>query len=149
MLIFGEYPEKLELSFYGMKLERREFSSLSAMEETAVYAAGPMMNFVLSAFLFLFRDFSDEIVTAAVISFCMGSFNLLPCTPLDGGNIMYHILSSVASQEKAEGISFCISCITLVPMTVTGVIILLKGGNPTLIAVTAYLAVVCYTEYKT
>lgn len=148
LLIFGEQPASVELSFYGIKLERKEPSILTVPEELAVYIAGPAMNIILSAALFLFAAEQEGIKTAAVISLCVGAFNLIPCSPLDGGNVLLHLISLFTDSEKAEKLSSDISVIILIPMAVSGIIMLFKSGNITLIAVTAYLAAVCISKRK-
>lgn len=139
LLILGESPSSVELSFYGIKLERKEPSVLTAAEELAVYAAGPVMNFVFSAFMLPFASEHSGIKTAATISFFIGIFNLVPCAPLDGGNIIFSFLSYMVDEEKAKKISFYVSCAVLIPMAVAAIIIFFLNGNFTLAAVTAYL----------
>lgn len=140
LVIFGEKPESVELSFYGIKLERSRHSSLTAAEEMVVFAAGPVMNFVLSAFMLPFSSGHTGIKTAAAISFCVGIFNLLPCCPLDGGNILSSFLAFIADEEKAGKISFFVSCIVIIPVAVTGAVMIFINGNFTLAAVAVYLA---------
>lgn len=148
LLIFGEKPASVELSFYGIKLERKEPSILTVTEELAVYIAGPAMNIIFSAVLFSLGAGHEGIKTAAVISLCVGAFNLIPCRPLDGGNVVFQVLSMFSEDERAEKISSDISVITLIPMAVAGIIMLFKNGNITLIAVTAYLAAVCISNRR-
>lgn len=148
LFLFGEQPYSVELSFYGIKLERKEPSILTVSEELAVYIAGPAMNIILSAVLFSFASEHEKIKTAAIISLCVGAFNLIPCCPLDGGNILRHIISMFTESERAEKISSNISVIALVPMGIAGITMLFKNGNITLIAVTAYLAAVCISSRR-
>lgn len=139
MLILGENPAAIELSFYGIKLERKEPTALTAAEEIAVCAAGPFMNLVFSAFMMPFASEYAETKTAAAISLCIGIFNLIPCVPLDGGNILSSFLFCMTSEEKAKKLCIYTACASLISMAVTGIVIFLKSGNFTLIAVTLYL----------
>ncbi len=147
LLILGEKPAAVELSFYGIKLERKEPSVLTSAEELAVYAAGPVMNFIFSAFLMPFASEHTGIKTAAAISLCIGIFNLVPCVPLDGGNILSCFLLCVTDEGRAKKICFYASCAALVSMAVTGIAVLFKNGNFTLAAVTVYLAWACRKQY--
>lgn len=140
LLISGEKPAAVELSFYGIKLERKEPSTLSTAEEMAVYAAGPIMNLVFAAFMMPFASEHSEIKSAAAISLCIGVFNLIPCIPLDGGNILSCFLHYMIDGEKAKKLCFYASCAALASMAVTGVIIFFRNGNFSLAAVTIYLA---------
>lgn len=148
LLLLGETPESVELSFYGIRIKRKEPSILSATEELAVYVAGPAMNFIMSAAVFLFLKRYDGLKTAAEISLCVGAFNLIPCRPLDGGNVVFRLFSMFFREETAQKISSDLSMVILVPMAVAGIILLIKNGNFTLIAVTVYLAAVCIAERK-
>ena len=149
LLILGEKPSAVELSFYGIKLERREPSALTSAEELAVYAAGPAMNFMFSAFMMPFASQQSEIKTAAAISLCIGIFNLIPCMPLDGGNILSCFLHYMTDDERAEKFCFYASCAALVSMAVTGVVMFFHNGNFTLAAVTVYLAWVSKERNRT
>ncbi len=139
LLFLGEKPESVELSFYGIKLERRRCSNLTAAEEMAVYAAGPFMNFVLSAFMLPFASGHTGMKTAAAISFCVGIFNLLPCSPLDGGNILSSFLNFMTDEDKSRKICFIVSCIVIAFMAFTGAAMIFANGNFTLAAVAVYL----------
>lgn len=147
LLILGEKPGLIELSFYGIKLERQGVSGFRSLGEIIIYASGPAANFALSALLFIFAN-SEGVRSAAVISLCVGLFNLLPCQPLDGGNILHHFLNRRTDEEKCEKICFCISCIILAPMAAAGLTLLLKSGNVTLLAVSCYLAAVTAANKK-
>lgn len=146
LLILGERPKLIELSFYGIRLERKN-SCTKSVDEIAVYASGPLANLVLSAAVSALSG-TNEMKTAAVISLCVGIFNLLPCVPLDGGNIMFFVLGRFMSEEKCKKISFYVSVAVLVPMTAAGIILLLKNGNITLLAVSGYLSVITFMNKK-
>jgi len=147
LMFLGEKPKLIELSFYGVKLERFGASGIKSLGEIIIYASGPTANFALSALLFVFGN-TDGTKTAAVVSLCVGLFNLLPCQPLDGGNILKFFLDRHAEHRKCEKICFCISCLIIAPMAAAGFILLLKSGNITLLAVSGYLAAVTYRKEK-
>ena len=147
LLLFGEKPKLIELSFYGVRLERSGSSGIKSIGEIIIYASGPTANFALSALLFVFGG-TEGIKTAAVISCCVGLFNLLPCQPLDGGNILKFFLERVTNSEICEKICFGVSCLSIVPMVTAGVTLLLKTGNVTLLAVSGYLAAAVYKKEK-
>ncbi len=146
LLILGEKPKIIELSFYGVRLERKS-SGVNTAEEVAVFASGPAANLILSAVLFV-SGHSAGIKTAAVISLCVGVFNLIPCRPLDGGNILHLILCKITDEEKSDKICFAVFCVTIVPMMVAGLGLMLKNGNITLLAVSGYLTVVTLLNKK-
>ncbi len=148
LLVLGEKPKKIELSFYGIKLERIPMSSQSTAGDLAVYISGPAVNFVFSAVMFLLSEFFEPLRIAAVISMCVGIFNLIPCKPLDGGNIVYTVLCRNAKQETADKICLVITVITVVPMIVTGIFLLKNNGNITLLAAAGYILISFIAEMK-
>lgn len=148
LLILGEKPKKIDLSFYGIKLERIPMSSQSTAGELAVFASGPAVNFVFSAILFLLSNVFASLRDAAIISLCIGVFNLIPCKPFDGGNIIHTILCRITRHQTADNICLAITVVTVVPMIVAGVFLLKNNGNITLLAVAVYVSVSCFLEYK-
>lgn len=146
LYILGEKPRLIELSFYGVKLEKNN-DCLSFTENVAVYLSGPAANFILSCVLF-FMGKTNGIKTAAVISLCVGIFNMLPCQPLDGGNLLELVLSGVTDEEKCRKICLSVSVAVIMPMLILGFLLLLRNGNITLLTVSGYLAVVTFLDNK-
>ncbi len=145
LLIMGEKPKIIELSFYGIRLERYGVKFENFIKEILVYSSGPAVNLILSAMFFAFGN-SDGMKTAGAINLFIGLFNLIPCQCLDGGNILNSALKKFTDEEKCDKISFIVSCITLAPMTAAGIVIFLETGNVTLISVAAYLGIMCYFD---
>ena len=146
MLAVGEKPALVELSFYGVKLERRAIGS--GKYNTAVYAAGPAANLLLWAGLSLAFPHNDSVKTAAAVSFAIGLFNLIPCRPLDGGNILYEMLCRLMPEEKAEGICEAAVYIFLAPLAVFGFFAAVFYGNVTVGGVAVYLAAVSFFDKR-
>lgn len=137
--LLGEAPASVRLSFYGIKLERIPDANLGRTGEIFVYLCGPAANIILSAFIFLLSFINESLKTAAVISFMTGIFNLIPCRPLDGGNILCCLLEFFFEEERTERIVFAVSFAVIMPMTAFSVFLIVRTGNPTLAFVTAYL----------
>ncbi len=146
LLALGEKPKKIELSFYGIKMERAQLPCIKSADEIAVYASGPALNFVLSALLFIASNGMPSLKTAAVISLCVGVFNLIPCRPLDGGNILFAVLCRFADEDKSEKICRLVSLCMIIPLGVAGAFLAFQKGNFTLLAVTGYLTVCAFAS---
>ncbi|MBQ8015115.1 MAG: site-2 protease family protein [Clostridia bacterium] len=140
LLVMGEQPKLIELSFYGIKLERRQTAGIKSIAEIAVYASGPAVNLIFSAALFLISEAVQGMKTAAVISLGVGLFNLIPCRPLDGGNILFAAICRHADEEKSERICRMISASFLLLIGIAGCRLLIKNKNFTLLGVGIYLA---------
>lgn len=148
LLISGEKPQKIEMSFYGIKLERILMTGQSTVADLLIYISGPAANFMFAAVVFLLSNIFPSLRIAAIISLCIGIFNLIPCRPFDGGNILYALLSRNAKHKTAERICFAVTAATLIPMTAAGVYLLTRNGNITLLTVTIYVASVSIIEHK-
>lgn len=143
----GERPRLIELSFYGIKLERASVSS-SRAGEALLYACGPAANLIFSALLFVLSDTREFFRLCALISLGTGMLNMLPCVPLDGGNLLFTLLSGSVEYERAERISFIVSAATLVPFCVFGITLMIKEGNITAAGLCVYLAVCVFLNKK-
>lgn len=148
LLVLGEKPKKIEMSFYGIKLERYPMSAQTTAGDLIVYISGPAANFIFSAILFLLSNFYESLRDAAIISLCIGVFNLIPCKPLDGGNILYALLCRNTKQKTADKICLVVSMIILVPLIIAGIYFLKDNGNITLLAVAVYVAAANLFEMK-
>lgn len=148
LLILGEKPKKIELSFYGIKLERYPMSGQNTAGELAIYISGPGANLIFSAMLFLLSNIYESLREAAIISLGIGVFNLIPCKPLDGGNIMYIFLCRNTKQKTAERICLAVSAAVIIPMIISGLCFLHVNRNITLLAVAVYVAITSFFEYK-
>ena len=148
LLILGEKPKKIELSFYGIKLERYPMSGQNTAGELAVYISGPGANIIFSAILFLLSNIFHLLREAAVISLCIGIFNLIPCKPLDGGNILYTVLCRNTKQKSADSVCLAVSVIIIAPLIVSGIYFLRINHNITLLAVAVYVALANIFDMK-
>lgn len=148
LLILGERPKLIELSFYGIKLERELLCSNGSFGEMMVYLSGPAANFILSAAFFLLSKSFPNLFDAAKISLCVGAFNLIPCIPLDGGNLLLAFLCRFMSEKKAEKTCSAVRFSLLLPMGTAGIFAMVKSGNFTLFGVTVYLASIAVFNKK-
>lgn len=144
LLAMGEKPKSIVLSFYGIKLERSG-AYWGRARETAVYASGPGANFLLALIMLALGGGAK---TAAAISLFVGVFNMIPCRPLDGGNMLFVFLCGRTDEEKADRICFAVSCAVLAPLAAAGMAVLLRSGNATLFGVSLYLAAAVFLDKK-
>ncbi len=132
LLLSHEKPKEIHITPFGMRIERKDENFLSFRKEMLCAFAGPLVNIVL-CLIFHGTYFSKINLSIAVL-------NLLPCEPLDGGKILENFLKSKSSKEKAEKISFIISCVTVFPLTILGFLILFQSRyNFSLLLISFYL----------
>ena len=146
MLALGEKPALVELSFYGIKLERKPVNRCRC--DMAVYASGPMANLIMWALISMLCGSSESAKTAASVSLATGVFNLLPCRPLDGGNILHEALCRFMSEEKTDRICDGAVFAVLVPLSLFSFAAALEFGNITLGGAAVYLAAVTFFDKR-
>ena len=146
LLACGEKPALVELSFYGIRLERMPVHS--RRHDILVYASGPAANIALYAVFAVFSHGGEAMRNAAAVSLVIGIFNLLPCRPLDGGNILFECLCRFLAEEKAEKICQSAMWALLVPLSLFGFAAALEFGNISLGAATVYLAAVSFFDKR-
>lgn len=142
MLILGERPSRICLSFYGMRIETR-CCAMSDCGEIITALSGPLIN-LLTALVFWCASQSngDSYEKAAAINLCVGAFNLLPCLPLDAGRALNIALTRVSGEIKAKQIMNRITLCLLVPLALAGIVVFVRcNRNFTLIAVSIYIGV--------
>ncbi len=132
MILFGEIPKEIDVTPFGIRIERVENSKIGFGKEILCAFAGPFVNLI---FAIVFRgNYFSKINTV------IAALNLLPCEPLDGNKILENILLLKFSREKTEKISLLVSCITVFPIAIAGFIVLLESRyNFSLLIISFYL----------
>ena len=138
---YGLATSSITLTFIGglAMLEGRP----TPKQEFWIALAGPLVNIVISAGLFLYMlvspiEYSLDLVSSKnlVVSLfwanlVIGGFNLIPAFPLDGGRIIRAILSMAAGEDTGTRVSVGIGQAIAAVMFVTGLVI----PEPTLVLI--------------
>lgn len=134
LLLWRHPPVRISFGVFGISITQRE-DPLSYPRQAAVLLAGPAVNLLMAGGLAAART-----VPAAVAAhLVMGCFNLLPVEALDGGQCLYCLLAGRRSEETALRVVRCASATVILPLATLGFFLLLRRGNPSLLAVSAYL----------
>ena len=89
----GGKARKFSPAPFGLCIEY-DANSLSPRGEFFVYAAGGTVNLLSAAVSFLLYRLSDiDILDFGIVSLLVGALNLLPIQPLDGGRLLFLLLS--------------------------------------------------------
>lgn len=135
MFLVGAKPEEVQLSALGMRIVLSGERQLGYLRRMWVSLAGPLMNLLLSGFFRLM-----QLDTLASIHLLMGCFHLLPIEPMDGGAALRSFLSGLCSPAQGEKISFAVSLLFLIPLSVLGFLLLLQTrNNLSLLVLSVYL----------
>ena len=134
LLIWRHSPRRILLGVFGVSILQRE-DPLSYPRQAAVLLAGPAVNLLMGAGL-IWAHAAPAAVAAHLV---MGCFNLLPVEALDGGQCLYCLLACRFRETTALGAVRIVSVLLLLPLATVGFFLLLRQGNPSLLAVSAYL----------
>ena len=143
LIFYGCGIKSVTLSYYGMKILRQDEMKLSLKKEIAVCLAGVTVNFFLSAvFAVLYYAAGNETaLKISYISLILGLFNLLPFFSSDGGRALGAFLEYKYGLTESEKALKVISFSTLIPVTASGVFLLVKNGNFTLLICSLYMLI--------
>lgn len=101
---FGGRVERLSLTVVGAELHIDYRAPLTYIKDSLVALAGPGAN-LLAGGLFLALDWD----LAAVLTLAVGTFNLLPILPLDGGRVVYGLIADRLDPDWAERLMTALS----------------------------------------
>ena len=137
LFAFHARVSSVTLSAMGCRVELAFYSRLSRSKSAAVSLAGPFINLLSFGLCSLFLNQSHPFLYASV---ALGVLHILPIEPLDGGLALRSFLSAILNANAAAKISFAVSMILLLPLSVLGFLVLLyTRNNFSLLALSIYL----------
>lgn len=142
-------PDAIVLGVFGMRIERGEVC-LDYRREAVCALAGPAANFIVSLVALPFAWRYSDALKLAALSAGIGVFNLLPVEPMDGAEALRSLLMLKYDEHTADRAVDIFAAVLLVPMTVCGIILLVKTGNNfTLLCVCVYISVYLIAKKRT
>jgi len=143
LLHFGCEVKSVTLSFYGMKILRKNEMQLRFSREIAVCLAGVTVNFAVCLLCLLLHLFisGELLLKISAVNLILGLFNILPVYSLDGSRAMECILKSRLEFSKSEKIMKTVCAFTLVPVFLFSIFLIQKNGNFTLFLCAIYLLI--------
>ena len=134
-------PDAIVLGVFGMRIDRGE-TCLDYRREALCALAGPAANFLLSLSALSFAEKYPAALNLAALSAGIGVFNLLPVEPMDGALALKSLLLLKYGERTADRAVDIFAAVLLVPLTVCGIVLLIKtGSNFTLLCVCVYISV--------
>ena len=109
--------------------------------EIIISLSGPLANILFfSAFFAVYKTTGNmDILNFSLINLLFAVFNLLPVKQLDGGLILYKLLSYFKGENKAQIVLNFISAVTGVLLLVLGIWLFLKNKNFSVIIMSLYI----------
>ena len=141
MCIFGYAPEKIKISLFEISISDRKRQERSFIQNFLIIFFGPFANFIFFIlFYLLYLIGNDYFLYFAAANFSVGLFNILPVMSLDGGQLLYLILSRFFSDTGSQRIVNVITFIIIFPLASLGFILLFNSKyNFSLLIVCIYL----------
>ena len=142
-------PDAIILGMFGMRIERGEVC-LDYRREAVCALAGPAANFIVSLAALPFARVYPNALKLAALSAGIGVFNLLPVEPMDGAAALKSLLLLKYEEHTAERVVDIFAAVLLIPLTVCGIVLLVKTGNNfTLLCVCIYISVYLIAKKRT
>ena len=141
MCIFGYAPEKIKISLFEISISDRKRQERSFIQNFLIIFFGPFANFIcFILFYLLYLIGNDYFLYFAAANFSVGLFNILPVMSLDGGQLLYLILSRFFSDTGSQRIVNVITFIIIFLLASLGFILLFNSKyNFSLLIVCIYL----------
>ncbi len=121
MILTGNIPEGVEIRAFEVKLLKRSRYNTSYLKDILIISSGPLINILISI---IFNGINYKF---AAINLFLGLFNLLPASNLDGGQLVFLILTGFINFEQASKAVDIITLIISFPVFFIGLIILFNS----------------------
>ena len=109
--IFGLKIKNISINFSGLSLGFENFN-ISKIKKIIIYIVGPVINLIIAIILNYYNN--EEYAFLIICNLLLFTFNILPIYPLDGGKIIYEVLSNNIYCDKLFNLIQQIFCIILI-----------------------------------
>lgn len=142
MLAVGVPPQYCTLGAFGMRIELGN-TLVGYGRNLLISLAGPLANGLAAAGLFMMGR-----PHIALVHLVLAGLNLLPAAALDGGEVLRCGLCLLGLGPLTGTVLRLSSALVLLPLAAISVWLCFRGDNPTLLIVSAYLAVLVFFSDK-
>lgn len=132
--VLGGRVERLSLTAVGAELHIGYRIQPGYLQDSLVALAGPAAN-LLAGGLFSAAGWG----IAAAMTLAVGVFNLLPICPLDGGRVVYGLLSMILDPDWADRLTTALAGCLVGLLVGTGVVAAIWYANVTLLFTALWL----------
>lgn len=150
-ILVGFKPEILSLNPLGVSIEFYNYGDLekkNRFKRILTYLAGPALNFLV-AIVCYFINFDVSLKTEFIYTnILIGSFNLIPILPLDGGKIFKEVLNIFLENKIAFKFMIVTTKVILLVITFLYSIAIFKIKNLAIFFLILYLWYLYYIEEK-
>lgn len=130
MKLYGVSVKEISVSLGDIAINTDE-SANSFTADVIITLSGVAVNFILFI-LFLLVWFLSEAYLfrdLAVANLCIGFFNILPISSVDGGNLLLLVLERHCSLNVSQKVISAVTAVFLIPLLVAGFLMLFAAKN--------------------
>ncbi len=146
--IFKIKLKNLRVSLFGASLQIERNIKNKFAYKVFTYLAGPISNLLLAIIILKLRNEKSLNLLMIYTNISLFIFNLLPITPLDGGNILLEILKLKFNNLKAHKISLILNKICLGVLTFIYSITIIRIKNISFLFLLIYLWYLSFIEER-
>ncbi len=139
MACLGLSVNEVELSAFGIAIQRKTEQSSGLWGELLLYLAGPVANLLAALFLFPRGE------VAGAFHLLLGLLNFLPMKPMDGGQILSLALEHCLPWETARILEEIATALMDILLILAGLWLLNQRQNPALLV---FSLILCLQQIK-
>lgn len=143
-IILGLKVKKINIMPFGISINFEDYSSKYLIKKIIIAIAGPLTNLIISV-IGMYNNWKEEIIYTNML---IGMFNMIPIYPLDGGRILKYIFQLCENAKEAEIITYKLSNILIILLTIISSIGILLMHNIGIILILSYLWYLVIKENK-
>ena len=143
-VILGLRVKSINIMPFGISINFEDYSNKYVAKKIIIAIAGPLVNLSL-VWLGVFNDWNEDVIYSNIL---IGMFNLIPLYPLDGGRILKYIIQLTSSSKDAEIITYKLSNILIIILTIISSIGILLIQNIGVLVILGYLWMLVIQENK-
>lgn len=152
-VVFHEIGHLFMMKFLNIQVESVDFNVatirvntdgiLSIKDNLCISLAGPLMNLILSLFLFFKIESLEYFGISNLILFV---FNMFPAKGLDGGDALYYLLN-ILKVKSADKVYSRVSLFSISALIISGgILFFFSKSNITLLLVGIYLLILSFRK---
>ena len=139
----GCFPKRIKISLFEISIADEKREQRGLWKNAAIIFFGPFANFICFPVSYLLYLCGIEfLLPFAAANLSVGLFNFLPVMSLDGGQLLYLLLSRRFGHRGAERAVDIATFICIFPLAAMGFLVLLRSKNNfSLLFVCVYLII--------
>lgn len=143
-VILGLKVKSINIMPFGVSINFEDYSNKYIVKKIIIASAGPLVNLIF-VILGILNEWNENIIYSNML---IGMFNLIPLYPLDGGRILKYIIQLTSNSREAEIITYRLSNILIIILTVISSIGILLIQNIGVLVILGYLWMLVIQENK-